>query len=570
MHIQPWTILRRAACAAAAGLILFASATGAQDRSDLWYEVDAINRGLDSASTEEIDRTAPRVSLRGFIEATKAQDFDRAAHYLNLSEIEPGRQSGIGPEIARDLSYVLARQVWIDWSDLSSRPDALIEVPSDANPRAGQPRRNILIATLETEGQTYDIRLARYKSPEQPAVWLFTPQSVDNVDALHTVFGPRHYENEIPQVLKRKLAGLWLWEWIAIPVLLVGLAALGYATHQATLRLARRSQRKSLQKGLERSSMPLAILVMAGATQLLVTYVLSFSGTVQAFLRPALIILMVWGGGMTALRILDAVLNRITLRFVGTIDDKRGRDEREFYTSIYALRRLIILLMVGLALLIVLVQLNLFDSVGLTLLASAGVLTVVFGIAGQAVLGNILASLQIAFAKPVRIGDSVLFEGNWAYVEAIFYTFLRLRTWDHRRIVVPVTYFVSKPFENWSVASAQMMKVIDLRLDHRADIEVLRTQFDKLVREDADISESDSALTMSTGHTADGLQVSFYAMMDDPSTGWMVQCRLRERMIAFVRDTHPDWFPRERVQEVGRDGGDAHPSARTSRIAGSG
>jgi small-conductance mechanosensitive channel len=276
----------------------------------------------------------------------------------------------------------------------------------------------------------------------------------------------------------------------------------------------------------------------------------------------------VWGVGVTALRILDAVLHRITLRFVGEIDDKRGRDEREFYTSIYALRRLIILLMVGVALLVVLAQLNLFDSVGLTLLASAGVLTVVFGIAGQAVLGNILASLQIAFAKPVRIGDSVLFEGNWAYVEAIFYTFLRLRTWDHRRIVVPVTYFVSKPFENWSVAEARMMKVIDLRLDHRADMEILRTQFDKLVREDADISESDSALTMSTGHTADGLQVSFFAMMDDPSTGWMVQCRLRERMTAFVRDNHPAWFPRERVQEVGHNGPDSDPSAGASRIAG--
>lgn len=568
MHIHPRTLLRRAAHAVVAGFAFWASSAVAQDGSDMWYEVDKINRGLDDASIEEIDRTAPRASLRGFVEATKAQDFERAAHYLNLSEIETDRQSKIGPDIARELSSVLARQVWIDWSDLSSRPDAMIEVPSDADPRAGQPRRNILIATLETGSKTYDIRLARYRPPEQSAIWLFTPQSVDNVDALHAAFGPRPYESRIPQFLKHKLAGLWLWEWIAIPVLLVGLAALGYATHQVTLWLAGRARPKALQKGLDRSSMPVTILVMAGAAQLLVTYVLSFSGPVQAVLRPALIVLMVWGVGVTALRILDAVLHRITLRFVGEIDDKRGRDEREFYTSIYALRRLIILLMVGVALLVVLAQLNLFDSVGLTLLASAGVLTVVFGIAGQAVLGNILASLQIAFAKPVRIGDSVLFEGNWAYVEAIFYTFLRLRTWDHRRIVVPVTYFVSKPFENWSVAEARMMKVIDLRLDHRADMEILRTQFDKLVREDADISESDSALTMSTGHTADGLQVSFYAMMDDPSTGWMVQCRLRERMMAFVRDNHPAWFPRERVQEVGHNGPDADPSAGASRIAG--
>ncbi|MFA8386322.1 MAG: mechanosensitive ion channel family protein [Pelagibaca sp.] len=567
MHIRSVASLRRSVFAAAAIALFWVSAAFAQDISGTWYEVEAINRGLDDAPTEEIDRTAPRQTLRGFMDATDAGDYTRAAHYLNLAEIDPEEQATAGPDIARHLSSVIARQVWIDWSDLSSRPDAMIEGPSDTNPRAGQPRRNLLISSLETATSTYDIRLARYKAPDRPAIWLFTPQTVDNIEALYVAFGPRPYEDQIPEPLRRELAGLWLWEWIAIPVLIVGLAGLGYATHQAALWLSRRSRHTWLQKGLERSSMPLAILVMAGATQLLVTYVLSFSGPVQAVLRPALIILMVWGFGMTALRILDAVLHKITIRFVGEIDDKRGRDEREFYTSIYALRRLIVLLMVALALIIVLAQLNLFDTVGLTLLASAGVLTVVFGIAGQAILGNILASLQIAFAKPVRIGDSVLFEGDWAYVEAVFYTFLRLRTWDHRRIVVPVTYFVSKPFENWSVAEARMMKVIDLNLDHRADVDVLRDHFDMLVQDDPDITESDSALTRTTGHSADGLTVTFYAMMDDPSTGWTVQCRLREQMMAFVRDTHPDWFPRERVQEVGQDGDN---QSGATRMAGTG
>ena len=570
MHIERAVLFGLRGFAALAVALLFTSSVVAQEESGLFYSVDAINSGLVQEPADQVDRTAPRQTMRGFFEATEAENFDLAAHYLNLSEIPPEQQSEIGPEIARNLSSVLARQVWVDWSDLSSRPDAMAEGPSDSNPRAGQPRRNILISTLETSASIYDIRIARYKPPDSLAVWLFTPQSVDNVDALRDAFGPRPYEKWIPESLKRKFAGLWLWEWIAIPVLLFALSLLGYATHQATLWLAGRSGRTWLQKGLDRSSMPVAILVMASATQLLVAHVLSFSGPVQAVLRPALIVLMVFGFGIAALRILDAVLHRVTLKFVGEIDDKRGRDEREFYTSIYALRRLIVLLMVGLALVVVLAQLNLFDSIGLTLLASAGVLTVVFGIAGQAVLGNILASLQIAFAKPVRIGDSVLFEENWAYVEAVFYTFLRLRTWDHRRIVVPVTYFVSKPFENWSVAEARIMKVVDLRLDHRADVDVLRDHFDTLVQDDPDISEGDSALTRTTGHTADGLNVSFYAMMDDPSTGWTVQCRLREHMMAFVRDTHPEWFPRERVQDVSADDPDKDASPRASRLAGTG
>lgn len=560
-------------CAFAILSVPFSTPAMTQGASDAWYETEVINQGLPVGPDDRIDRTAPRQTLRGFLNATEQGNFDAAAHYLNLADVPQDIQEERGPETAQKLSSILARQVWINWRSLPARPDAMIEHSSDSSARAGQPRRNLVIASLETGQSAYDIRLARYKSADQPAIWLFTPQTVDNVDVLFAEFGPRRYESRIPASLKREIAGLWLWEWIALPALCIALLFAGSMTRSATLWLASKSDRTWLRKGLDRSGLPLAILIMAGLAQLVFSNVLSFSGPVQMILRPVLIILMVWGVGMTALRLLDAALHRITIRYVGEIDDKRGVDERELYTSIYALRRLIVLLMVGLAVIVVLARLNLFESVGLTLLASAGVLTVVFGIAGQAVLGNILASLQIAFAKPVRIGDSVFFEGDWSYVEAVFYTFLRLRTWDHRRIVVPVTYFVSKPFENWSVAEARMMKVIDLRLDPCADVDELRDCFEKLVKDDPEISESDSANTRTTDQSADGLNVSFYAMMDDPSTGWTVQCRLREQLMAHIRDNRPNWLPRERVEDVhARNNPDRRDpqSAGTVRMAGSG
>jgi len=563
----------RCLTAAAACLVMLAwcNAASAQETSETWYETDRINVGLEDPHPTGIDRSSPRQALRGFVNATQQGEYSRAAHYLNLSDLPPDSQQDRAPEIARKLASILARQVWIDWSALPARPDAMIEGSPDSNARAGQPRRNLILGTLETHASAYDLRLGRYKPADAPAVWLFTPQTVENVAALYDAFGPRRFESWIPQSLKSDFAGLWLWEWIALPLLAAGLLLLGLAARTAALSLSRKSSRPWLSNGLERSGMPVAILIMAGATQLILSHVISFSGPVQAVLRPTLIILMVWGVGMTALRLLDAVLHRVTLRYVGDIDDKRGADERELLTSIYALRRLIVLIMVGLAAIVVLAELNLFESIGLTLLASAGVLTVLLGIAGQAVLGNILASLQIAFAKPVRIGDSVLFEGDWAYVESIFYTFLRLRTWDHRRIVVPVTYFVSKPFENWSVAEARMMKVIELWLDHRADVAELRSYFDKLVREGSDISDSESAITYAVDQNAEGLKISFYAMMDDPSTGWAAQSRLREELMAYIRDHHPDWFPRERVQEVPQpDATDPESGNRSTKLSVSG
>lgn len=387
-----------------------------------------------------------------------------------------------------------------------------------------------------------------------------------NVPPLYDAFGPSRYEPYIPESLKREYWGLWLWEWIGLPLIGLLTLLLGWGTRRLVLLWSARSRYGLVSSALERSGMPLAMLVMAAFWQVLLSWVLSFSGPVNSILRPILTVMMVWGVGMALLRGVDALLKRITLRFVGDIDDRRSADEREIYTSIYALRRLIVLIMVGFAVVIVMNWLNLFETVGMALLASAGVLTVIAGIAGQAVLGNIMASLQIAFAKPVRIGDSVLFEGDWAYVEAIFYTYMRLRTWDHRRIIVPVTYFVSKPFENWSVTEAKMMKVVKLTLDHRADVGVLREKFEKLIAEDEDImhDDPDGAFAYATNHGPDGLEVSFYAMMPDPSTGWTAEARLREQFLSWIAAEHPEWWPRERV--MGAEG-DADGAAGKKRSA---
>ncbi|SFQ97036.1 Small-conductance mechanosensitive channel [Poseidonocella sedimentorum] len=544
-----------ACLAALLAVLCLALPSAAQDGSDYWYETEP--EGIGTRIGDALDRSTPRQTMRGFTNASDARDYERAARYLNLSRLSPADRATRGPEIARQLASIMERQVWIDWTGLPARPDARIERSGDSNGRAGQPRRDLHVKTLDAGGSAYDIRLARYKPPEAPALWLFTPQTVENVGPLYATYGPRKYESMIPERLKREVWGLWLWEWIVVPLSGLGALLLGWGTYALVSALSRRSERGWLKAGLERSALPLAILVMASAGQMLLSWVVSFSGPVHAFLRPTLTILMVWGVGMTFLRMLDAILHRITLRYVGEIDDRRGRDEREFYTSIYALRRLIVLVMVAVAAMVVLAQLNLFESLGLTLLASAGVLTVVFGIAGQAVLGNIIASLQIAFAKPVRIGDAILFEGDWAYVEAIFYTFLRLRTWDKRRIVVPVTYFVSKPFENWSVTEARMMRVIELWLDPRCEVDVLRRKFEALLKEDPDIEDPENTYTYATEHRPEGLKVGFYAMMPDPSTGWAVQGRLRERLLAHVRDEHPDWLPRERIMDVGAAAGGA-------------
>ncbi|HEY9038854.1 MAG TPA: mechanosensitive ion channel domain-containing protein [Roseovarius sp.] len=518
----------------------------AQEESGEWYEIDA---SVLNPSGDDIDvqRRTPRETVRNFIQLTEDKQFAEAAHYLNLADLPADSRRDDGAQLARQLALVIERQLWIDWPGLSARPDAMLESGTSKNALAGKPRRDIGLKLVEVNGQAYEIRLGRYKAPEAAPVWMFTPQTVQNIPILYREFGPSWFEAHIPEDLNTRLGGLRLWEWVLLPILLGALLGLGWAVSRIVGWAGRTVPGPLLRQALERSRISLGLVVVAIAAQFTLSLGVSFSGPATTILRPFLMIVIVAGLGITALKIVDAVLDRITVRVIGEIDDTRSLDQRELYTSIYAIRRIIVLLMVSIAVIVLLSRLNLFDSLGMSLLASAGVLTVLLGIAGQAVLGNIMASLQIALAKPIRIGDSIQFEDDWAYVESIFYTFLRLRTWDERRIIVPVKYFVSKPFENWSVKDARILRTITIFLDHRADIEELRDIFFDLAKKDEGVIEYEHLFAAVTQHTENGQELSFYAMSPDPSTGWSAEMRLREALLAHIRENHPDWWPQDRL-----------------------
>ncbi len=122
-------------------------------------------------------------------------------------------------------------------------------------------------------------------------------------------------------------------------------------------------------------------------------------------------------------------------------------------------------------------------AAGASLLASAGILGIVAGVAAQSTLSNMFAGFQIAFGDMVRLGDTVVVDGEWGTVDEITLTFLSVRTWDERRITMPVSYFTSKPFENWSRGGAQMTGIVFLHLDHSAPIEAMREKLRDLLRE---------------------------------------------------------------------------------------
>jgi len=523
----------------------------AQEDPALWYETEAINPSL-GAQPEDVDLSSPRVALRSFVDLAETGDYDAAAHVLNLSHLPEDEQNARGAQIAAKLASIIDRKLRINWSRIPAEADARPSQGANAE-KNPQPRRDYLIEELEANGQVYAIRLSRYAvaTPDDEAadpVWLFSRDTVDNVDLLYEAYGPRAFEAHIPDAMKARMGWLQLWEWIALPLVAVIVALVGLLTSKLVGLGRHLSENRVGSRAFERAALPLSLVAAAAAAHWLLGFIVSLSGPANAVITPTLVMLAVVGFSLAALRAVDALLDHVTRRQLGDNYDTPTSSEREFYTTMYAVRRVILVITVGFSIVFVLLQFDIFADMGITLLASAGVLTVILGIAGQSTLGNMVASLQIAIAKPVRIGDNIHYEGDWCVVEAIFFTFIRLRTWDERRLIVPVKYFLSYPFKNWSMLNERLMVTIHLVLDPMAEAAVLREKFISSAKTDPGVIEHDNIWTCITDHSAQGMTITFYAMAPDPMTAWSAEMRLREELVEFVRTQHPEWWWRERIE----------------------
>lgn len=548
---------RKHFCGVLAACLFAAVVTGVplaaqEDDTALWYEIDAINPGLDAAP-EEIDLGSPRAALRSFVDLADAGDHNAAAHVLNLSQLPKDEQKALGATLAAKLASIIDRKLRIDWARVPAEPDARITTQSAEGQEKSLRQRDHILEEIEMDGRIHTIRLSRFAAEAAgddaaTPVWLFSRDTVDSIDGLYDAFGPRAYEAYIPDALKVRFGWLRIWEWIALPVFVLILIGVGLSTSKL-IGLGRHiPDDRVLQRVFTSAALPLSLVAAAATAHWLLGFIVSLSGPADAVITPAMVMLAVVGVSLAALRAVDALLDRVTRRRLGTNYDAPSSTEREFYTSIYAVRRIILVVTVGFSIVFVLVQFEIFADMGMTVLASAGVLTVILGIAGQVTLGNMVASLQIAIAKPVRIGDNIHYEGEWCIVEAIYFTFIRLRTWDERRIIVPVKYFLSYPFKNWSVLNERMLVTIRLVLDPMAEVAVLRKKFYALANAHPDVIEHDKTWTCITDHAQTGMTIEFYAMAPDPWKAWVIEMGLRENLVDFIRADHADWWPRERVQ----------------------
>ncbi|MFD6247111.1 mechanosensitive ion channel family protein [Streptomyces roseolus] len=253
------------------------------------------------------------------------------------------------------------------------------------------------------------------------------------------------------------------------------------------------------------------------------------------------VLCLIGSGAWLTVRVATALVESSYARYAGrTLDRARVRRVR---TQITLITRVVSVAVGVIAGAVALVTFPSFRALGTSLLASAGIIGIVAGVAAQSTLGNLFAGFQIAFGDMVRIGDTVVVDGEWGLVEEVTLTFLTVRTWDERRVTLPVSYFTSRPFENWSRGGAEMTGTVFLHCDHATPVPALRAHLRSFLDECPgwDGRGWDLAVT-ETSPT--GITVRALVTAKDPDELWTLRCGVREELVRWLAREHPVGLPK--------------------------
>ena len=519
--------------------------------SAAYHQLDHLNTGLPERPAD-INLRTPQGALELLTLAAREGDFDRATYALNLNLLPSEVQQREAAVLAEKFYYVLNKRVSIDWEGLPDRPDGQINLPGAGQKSiAGAPQRSISFGRLTVDGREIRLYLQRVRVGEQAPVWLVAPSTVENIETLYAAFGPTWLDRRVPDWADREVLGISMWKAFAM-LALGGLCYLLYfLLRYVTRHLLNRSDNEWLTDLSENIAKPTALALAVLTFYLGMNNLLSIAGGWSPYLYALLLVVVVISLTWLVMRVIDYVMERLTDTQVGDITDEENMDSRRTLTSISVARRVITFVVVVVGLGIVIGQFPGLQNLGVSLLASAGLATILIGIAAQPTLGNIVAGLQIAITKPARIGDSVIFEGEYGTIEAIRFTYLVIRTWDARRLIIPLKYFITHPFENWSMTDPHMLKPIILHADYSIDVDEVREKFGEVVRSHNLYDEESEPTVQVVGSDKEALEIRCLCSAKDASAAWQLHCDVRETMVRYLAELSAGArLARERVQIV--------------------
>ncbi|AKF11078.1 mechanosensitive ion channel family protein [Sandaracinus amylolyticus] len=495
---------------------------------------------LETADDEpSIDHSTPRRLLASFLASARDGEWDVAAHALDLREVPRDQRAEVGREAARDLEMVL--------SDERVLPTTLPDEPEPGGDRA------VEILRLPTVEQ--GVVLRRVRGGEAPA-WKFSAATVRAAPLLAEGVDRGPIGSRTPEWLHRpRVLQLEPWQWIVLPIALLLALGCAFLTDRITSAIARRFARRledpfvdalfERLRGPKRAALSLAFLGIFAI-------VIRFSRGAIDVLGRAYVAGWSLAVGWAFWHFVDLVAERVEER-AATEDHWRARGVR---TRAGIVRRVLHVAGVVVTIAVVLLQFDVVREIGVSLLASAGVAGIVLGIAAQRTLGNLFAGMQLSFSQPLRVGDEIAIEGETGTVEEINLSYVVLRLWDRRRLILPIPKLLETPFENWTRLGTDIVGVVLVPVDFTTPFAALRVEVERYVR---DHPRFDGATLAVQVIAIEDRTATLRVLVSAADSGALVklQCDVREHVLGVLQTLDGGrYLPRVRLEEGPAPDGD--------------
>jgi small-conductance mechanosensitive channel len=336
-----------------------------------------------------------------------------------------------------------------------------------------------------------------------------------------------------------------------VVAVLVGL--LGYAIlFKVLFRFAAKAD-SSLQQSLVRrwrhpSKMLLPLLVV-----LLTLPSLRFPWELADLLRHVVSLALIAAVSWLMISTIFGMREMVLQRYDTTASD--NLKARTVSTQVNMLVKIVVVLILIMAGASMLMTFDKVRQVGVSVLASAGVIGIIIGFAAQRSLATLLAGIQIAITQPIRLDDVVVVEGEWGRIEEITLTYVVVCIWDLRRLVLPITYFLEKPFQNWTRASADLLSTVTLHCDYRVPVAAVRAELQNILAGN-DLWDGKASGLVVLDATDKTVVLRALVSTRDSGKAWDLRCHVREKLIEFLQREYPDCLPQLRAVVESRDRSD--------------
>jgi small-conductance mechanosensitive channel len=340
--------------------------------------------------------------------------------------------------------------------------------------------------------------------------------------------------------------GIWLPDWLASAIIFAVVISVTLFAHRLLFRLLTRLIEgkdllwRSLVSRLERV-VRLAMLVAAlsfGATIAPLTDLQS--ATVRHTLLIFFIVLVAWMAKIVKHIWMTVYLRRFKL------DAEDNLLARKHVTQTRIMERIADLLIVVVAISACMMTFDAVRQYGVSLLASAGVAGIVIGLALQPVLKNLFAGIQLAITQPIRIDDALLVEGEWGKVEEITSTYVVVQLWDWRRLILPLSYFIENPFQNWTRESSALIGTVMIYLDYSVPLEVIRRKVEEIAK-GSPLWDRRVVNIAVTDFREAVMEIRILVSASNSGRTFDLRCEVREKLIDFIQREYPAALPRMRA-----------------------